>query len=73
MRAIFLTTQNCFVRNEPRVAATAAIAATRVTPARDVALIGVGNAECETIDDRVAGRREMKNVFVAIVQGNAAN
>ena len=56
------------VGNEPGIAAAAPIASARVAPARDVALVRVRNAEREPIDRRATFGREMKNVFVAIIQ-----
>ena len=67
MRTLFFPALNRFVRNEPGVAAAAEVASTRMTPARDVALIGVRHAERETINVDLAGEREVKNVFVAII------
>ncbi len=49
MRSFFLAALNCRVRNKPRVAAAPKIASARVTPARDVALVLVRNAEREAI------------------------
>src|ERR1700730_19218049 len=56
------------VRNEPGVAAAAQIGPARVLPTCDVALILIRDAECEPIQLNAPIGREMKNVFVAIVE-----
>ena len=68
MRPLFRTTPDRFVGNEPCVPATAPVASAGVAPARDVRLVGVGNAEREPIERRLSLRREVENIFVAIVQ-----
>ena len=68
MRSLLRATLDCFVRNEPGVAAATPVTAARVAPARDVRLVGVGNAEREAVERRLAFWREMENIFVAIVQ-----
>src|SRR5437660_11978947 len=68
MWALLLAALNRFIRNEPCVAATTQIAASRMCPARDIALVLVWNAECQSIDLNMAGDREMKDVLVTIVQ-----
>ena len=59
---------DCFVGNKPRVAAAATVAPACVAPARDVALVRIRNSEREPVDLSAADRREMENVFVAIIQ-----
>ena len=56
------------IRNEPGVAAATLVAPAGVTPARDIALVLIRNAEREPIDRCLPFRREMKNVFVTIIQ-----
>src|SRR5438270_13940685 len=68
MGALLRAPLNCLIRNEPRIPPAAPVLSASVIPARDVALVRVRNAEREPIDRRPAFRREMKNVFVAIVQ-----
>src|SRR2546423_12165212 len=68
MRSFLGPTLNCFVGNEPSIAAAACVAPARVRPARDVALVLVRHAEREPVDANLAGDSEMKNVFVAVVQ-----
>src|SRR5205807_5970185 len=57
-----------FVRNEPGIAAATSIPSVRVTPSRNVTLVGVWHAERETIDWSFPFGREMENVFLAIVE-----
>src|SRR4051794_3346627 len=68
MRSLLLATLDRFIRNEPGVAAAPAVAATRVSPARNVGFVGVRHTEREPIERRLSFEREMKNVFVAVVQ-----
>jgi hypothetical protein len=68
MRAFLGATLNCFVRNEPCIAAAAQITAPRVRPARNVTLVLVRNSNGEPIDLNAARLREVENVFMAIVQ-----
>ena len=68
MRPFFLPTLNCFVRDEPRVPAATQIVSPSMTPARDVALVLIRHAKREPIQLNPTGLREMKNVFVAIVE-----
>jgi len=68
MRSFFRATLDCFVRNEPGVAAAASVAPARVRPAGDVALILVGHAERKPVNVDLAVDGEVKNVFVAVVQ-----
>src|SRR5438477_13191392 len=68
MRSLLGATLDCFVGNEPGVAAAAAVAPARVRPARDVTFVLVRNAEREPVDVDLAVDGEMKNVFVAVVQ-----
>src|SRR5438067_1583860 len=68
MRSLLLAPLNCFVGNEPGIAATTPIAPAGVRPTRNVGFILIRNSEREAIDWRVPLGREMKNIFVAIVQ-----
>src|SRR5205085_12514399 len=68
MRPFLGATLDCFVRDEPGVAAAAAVAASCVRPAGNVALVLVRNAERDPVDVGLALDCEMKNVFVAVVQ-----
>ena len=68
MRSLARAPLDCFVRNKPGVAATTPVTAARVAPARDVRLVGVGNAERETVERRLSFRSEVENIFVAVVQ-----
>src|ERR1051325_11753307 len=68
MRALFRATLDCFVRNEPGFAATTFVTAARMGPTRDIAFVLIRDAESEPVDVDLATDREMKNVFVAIVE-----
>src|SRR4029077_3473101 len=68
MRPFFLAALNCFVRDEPRVPATTQIFSPSMRPTRDVALVLIRNAKREPIQFDATGLREMKNIFVAIVE-----
>ena len=68
MRPFFLAALNCFVGNEPRVPAATQIFSPSMRPARDVALILIRNAKRQPIQFDATGLREMKNIFVAIVE-----
>ena len=68
MWALFRPALNRLVWNEPGVATTAPVLSFCVAPPRDVALVGVGDAEGQSLDRRPAFRREMKNIFVAIIK-----
>ena len=46
MRPLFFTALDCFVRNEPGVAATTQIASTRMRPARDIGFVLIRNSDC---------------------------
>src|SRR5437763_1469231 len=59
---------DCFVGNEPSIAAATSIPSVRMTPSRDVTLVGVRHTERETIDRSFSLERQMENVFVAIVE-----
>src|SRR5712691_6489909 len=67
MRPLLRATLNCFVRNEPGIAAAAHVAAACVRPARNVTLVLIGNTECEPVNLDISIDGEMKNVFVAVV------
>src|SRR5438270_6523067 len=64
----FLAPLNRLIGNEPGIAATTAIAPARVRPARNVAFVLIWNAEREPVDRCFSLGREMKNVFMAVVQ-----
>ena len=68
MRPFFLAALNCFVGDEPRVPAATQIFSPSMRPTRDVALILIRNAKREPIQFDATGLREMKNVFVAIIE-----
>src|SRR5436305_1629437 len=68
MRAFLFATLNRLVGNEPSVTATTRVASARMRPARNVALVLIRNTESEAVDVDLAVEREMKNVFVAVVQ-----
>ena len=68
MRSFLRATLDCFIRDEPGVAAAAPILSLGVSPARDVALVGIRDTKSEPIDRRPAFGREMKDVFMAIVE-----
>ena len=68
MRSFLLAALNCFVGNEPRVAATAQIGPSSVRPARDVALVLIGHAESKPLDFNSSRLRKVKEVLVAIVK-----
>ena len=56
-----------FVGDEPGVSATAKILTLSVTPAGDVGFINVRHASGAAVERDVTGFREMKHVFVAVV------
>jgi len=68
MRPFFLAALNCFVGDEPRVPAATQIFSPSMRPTRDVALILIRNAKRQPIQFDTTGLREMKNIFVAIVE-----
>src|ERR1700736_244902 len=68
VRPLLRATLNRLVGNEPRVPAAASILSLGVAPARNIALVRIRYPEGEPVDRRVAFRREMKNVFVTIVE-----
>src|ERR1700692_3525183 len=68
MRPFFLPTLNCFVGNEPRVPAATQIVSLSMTPARDLPLLQIRDAKREPIQLNPTGLREMKNIFMTIVQ-----
>src|SRR6476619_8423230 len=68
MRPFFLAALNCFVRDEPRVPATTQIFSPSMRPTRDVAFILIRNAKRQSIQFDLTRLREMKNIFVAIVE-----
>jgi hypothetical protein len=67
VRPVPVTPLNRLVRDEPRVP-PAADAARRAAPSRDVRLILIGNAKGEAIEACLAGRREVEDEFVAVVE-----
>ena len=68
VRPLFDAVLNCLVRNEPGTAAAARITATRMAPARDVAFVLIRNTESKPINFDSSRFREVKNVFMRIVQ-----
>ena len=68
MRPFFLAALNCFVGDEPRVPAATQIFSPSMRPTRDVALILIRNAKRQPVQFDATGLREMKNIFVAIVE-----
>ena len=68
MRSLFFATLNRLVRNEPGIAAAPEIASSRVRPAHDVTLVLVWDSDGEPIEVHTPSLREVKNVFVAIVE-----
>src|SRR5262249_44981556 len=68
MRSLFLTALNCFVGDEPCVAATSQITAAGMPPAGDVAFVLIRHSQCKPIEFDPSGLCEMKNVFVAVVE-----
>ena len=68
VRSFFLAALNCFVRDEPRIPAATQIFSPSMRPARDVALILIWNAKRQPVQFDATGLREMKNIFVAIVE-----
>src|ERR1041384_219838 len=68
VRSFFFPALNCFVRNEPRVATATEIAPARVGPAGDVAFVLIWNSYGKPIEFDTTGLREVKNIFVAIIQ-----
>ena len=68
MRPFFLAALNCFVGDEPRVPAATQIFSPSMRPTRDVALILIRHPKRQPIQFDATGLREMKNIFVAIVE-----
>jgi len=68
MRPFLFPALNCFVGNEPGVAATPQIIPGSMRPARNVALILIWNAKCQSIQLYATGFGEMKNIFVAVIE-----
>ena len=68
MRSLSLSALNCLVRDKPRVPAATHIFSPSMRPARDVALVLIRHAKRQPIQVDATGSREMKNVFMAIVQ-----
>src|SRR5262245_54078548 len=68
VRTLFLATLNRFVRNEPSVAAATQIASSSVPPAGDVTFVLIRNSDGKPIQLDATGLREVKNVFMAIIQ-----
>src|SRR6476620_9653204 len=63
MRPFFLAALNCLVRNEPGVPPATQIFSPSMRPARDVALVLIGNSKCQPVQFNATGLREMKNIF----------
>src|SRR5439155_10638135 len=68
MRPFFLAALNCLVRNKPRIPATTQIVSASMSPSRNVALVLIRHAKRNPIQFDATRLREMKNVFVAIVE-----
>ena len=68
MRPFFLAALNRFVGDEPRVPAATQIFSPSMRPPRDVALILIRNAKCQSIQFDATRLREVENIFVAIVE-----
>ena len=68
MRSFLCAAQDRFVRNEPRVATTTEIASSRMCPARDVGFVLIRNPESKPFNFNSPRFREVKDIFVAIVQ-----
>ena len=68
MWSFFLAALNRFVGDEPRVPAATQIFSLSMRPASNVALILIRNAKRQPIQFDATGLREMKNIFVAIVE-----
>src|SRR6267143_4685511 len=68
MRSLLLAALNCLIGNKPRAATTTKIASACVRPARDVAFVLIRDPKRKPINFDTARFREVKNVFVAIVQ-----
>ena len=68
VRPFFLAVLNCFVGDEPRVPAATQIFSPSMRPTPDVALILIRNAKRQSIQSDATRLREMKNVFVAIIE-----
>src|SRR6266436_4251218 len=68
MRTFFVAALNGLIRNEPCVPAATQIFSLTMRPARDVALVLVRHAKRPPSQLDATGLREMKNIFVAIVE-----
>src|SRR5688572_22031533 len=68
MRAFLAAALDRLIGDEPRIPAATPVPSAGVSPSSDVALVGIRDAQSQTIDRRPAFPGEMKNVFVAIVE-----
>src|SRR5215467_8564582 len=68
MRTFFVAALNCYIRNEPRVAATAQIVSVSMSPSSDVAFVLIRHANGDPIQFDATRLRKVKNIFVAVVK-----
>lgn len=68
MRALAGTISNRAIRHEPDIPTTSTITSSRVAPPRDITFVCIGNTYGKSVDGDFSRFREMKNVFVAIIQ-----
>src|SRR2546425_3313567 len=68
MRPLLCPLVNGFIGYKPRIAPASLVLAVCMRPAFDVGFVSVGHADCKSIQFRIALWREMKHVFVTIVQ-----
>src|SRR5678816_4485274 len=68
MRPLLRPPLDGFVGHKPGVAATTPVAPAGMTPTRDVGFVRIRHAERESVERRLPLRREMKDVFVTIVE-----
>jgi len=71
MRSLLFAPLNCFVGNEPGISAATSVAPSRVRPSRDVCFVPIRNAKGEPVEWCFSLGREMKQIFVAIIQETA--
>src|SRR4029453_12575252 len=66
--SFFLAALNCFIGNEPGVAATAQIASTSVRPAHNIAFVLVRDTQGKSIDFHSSRLRKVKDVLMVVVE-----
>jgi len=71
MWPFFLATLNCFIGNEPGIAAATTIAPVGVRPSRYVRFVLIRNAKGKTLEWRFSLGRKMEYVFLAIIEETA--